>query len=283
VIGKTALFVPASSPKMLNAALAFPADSLIFDLEDAVSVGEKDAARDLLKEYLSFVPFKKQKLIIRINALDSEFWQDDFELAAASRADNIMIPKARVSHINTLSDLLDKRNSPIGLIPIIEMAISVEEVSEIIKASNRVCGVMFGAEDYTSDLGTRRTKEGVEVLFARSRVVNAAHAYGIEALDTPFVDFSDEEGLKKDTEFGKLLGYTGKTAIHPSQVDVINMIYAPTKEEIDYAQRIISQTREAEKLGKGAFSMEGKMVDAPIIKRAQTLLRRAGIEVMAND
>ncbi|MGI6575196.1 MAG: HpcH/HpaI aldolase/citrate lyase family protein [bacterium] len=278
MIGKSALFVPASSPAMLNASRSFNADSLIFDWEDAVDASEKDAARELLIGALKHIPFAGKNLIVRINALTTEYWQDDLIAIDQMEIDTILVPKARPHEIEQLSAWLDERRRDIGLMAIIESALAVEEVKEIILASRRMVGILFGAEDYTADMGIERTKEGSEILYARAKLANAAHAYGIEALDTPFTSIDDLDGLREDTLVGKKLGYTGKAAISPKHVELINKIFLPAEEEIQYALRVMNSVAKAKREGKGAYTLDGKMIDLPIIIRAQKVLERAGLK-----
>jgi citrate lyase subunit beta/citryl-CoA lyase len=284
MLGKSALFVPASSPAMLNAARSFASDALIFDLEDAVDPQEKDAARELLIGALNQITFPDKNIIIRINAQDSLYWQEDLRAILQMKIDTIMVPKARPRDIQNLSTWLDKHKRPeVALMAIIETALAVEEVVQIIRASDKMAGILFGAEDYTADLGIERTKEGDEILYARARLANAAHAYGVEALDTPYTTIDDLEGLREDTLVGKKLGYTGKAAINPRHVDVINEIYLPTEEEIQYARRVMASVARAKREGKGAYTLDGKMVDLPIINRARKVLEQAGLKEDVTD
>lgn len=250
MIGKSALFMPSSSPSMLNAACACNADSLIFDLEDSVAADEKDAARDLLKEALNHLYIIGKNIIVRINALSTDYWKKDIEAVVDTKINTILIPKARPDDIKNISDLLNSHNTNINLMALIESAVSVEEITDIIKASKRVIDILFGAEDYTSDLGIERSQEGSEIFYARARLANAAHAYGIEALDTPFTILDDFEGLKEDTLKGKKLGYTGKASINPRHIDLINKIYTPSEKEVEYALRVINSVERAQKKAK---------------------------------
>ncbi|MDI6600570.1 MAG: CoA ester lyase [Thermoanaerobacteraceae bacterium] len=281
MLGRVALFVPASSPAMINSSAAFDADAIIFDLEDAVAISEKDAARELLREALDFLSFKGKNIIIRINSLTTAYWEKDIDYVLKTSADAVMVPKARPSDIKTISSMMDSMDSTMGIVPLIETAASVEEITNIIGASPRVKGILFGAEDYTADMGIERTKEGSEVLYARARLANAIHAFGIEGLDTPFTDTEDIEGLRKDTLQGKSLGYTGKAAINPRQVETIKQLYTPGQDDINYAIKVMKAVRQAG--GKGAFSIDGKMIDAPIIARARITLERARIGVNTID
>lgn len=277
MLGVVSLFVPAFSPAMINASLAFDCDSLIFDLEDSVALSEKDSARELLREALLNLDFFGKSVIVRINSLDSDLWYKDLEYVVDTPAWGAMVPKASPQGIKAVSDVLDRFESKLFIVPIIETALGVELVIDIIRASSRVKGLLFGAEDYALDMGIRRTKEGEEILFARSRIANAIHAFGMEGLDTPFTDINDMEGLRLDTLKGKSLGYTGKAAINPRQIEVIKKVYLPSEEEVEFALRVLRALKRGE--GRGVFIVDGRMVDAPIIARAKLTLRRAGLEV----
>jgi citrate lyase subunit beta/citryl-CoA lyase len=284
MIGKAALFVPAASPGMLNSSLSLDADSLMFDLEDAVSLSEKDSARELLKQALEFFDFGEKNIIVRINSMNSPYWEMDIKELPLSKINHIMVPKANPDDIKTLSRLLDEKHTDILLIPLIETAMAVEKIKDIIKSSDRVTAILFGAEDYTADMGIKRTKQGDEILYARGRIANAAHAYGIQAMDTPFTDVNDVDGLRQDAQKARSLGYTAKAAINPRQITTIKQVFAPTQEEIEYAKRVLEAVKKAEQEGKGVFAIDGKMIDAPIIKRAYQTLNDAGVcEVTEHD
>lgn len=274
---RTMLFMPGNNPAMIQDAAILGADSIILDLEDAVSLTEKDSARILVKEAIKTVDYSEVEVVVRINPLTTEFADEDIEVIARVKPDALMIPKATEEDLEEIDKRLKKieveeefESSSIKLIPIVETAYGVENVYNIIKASSRVVAVLLGAEDLTSDLGIKRTKEGNEILFARNRVAIACKALKVDAIDTPFTDTNDFEGLRKDVNLAKSLGMTGKASINPRQIDTIHSIYAPTEEEIIYAQRVLEAMKEAEDEGKGVFSLDGKMVDAPIINRAKT-------------
>jgi citrate lyase subunit beta / citryl-CoA lyase len=273
MIGRTALFIPASSPGMLSAAVTVEADSLIFDLEDAVSIGEKDAARDLLARALPLFK-RKSGILVRINPLFTPYGREDIDMVLAMKINSIVLPKATPGDVAELALLLGDQRPDITIIPLIETARSVEEISDIIRSSPRVIAIIFGAEDYSLSLGVQRTKENNEIFYARTRLANAASAFGIEALDTPFTDVDDPEGLKIDAQQAKALGYTGKAAINPRQIEVLNAVFAPKKAEIDQAVRIINAMEKALQQGKGVFQLDGKMIDAPIVERAKKLIEQ---------
>ena len=277
---RSLLFIPGNNPSMLRNADIFQSDAVIFDLEDAVSISEKDNARKLVKNFLETTNNYPNEVIIRINGFDTPYYQADLEEIVSEKIDAIMIPKARVSEINELSEILknleDERNisKRIKIIPIIELAISLLEVEEIAKLE-RVNGILLGGEDFTSDLEVERTLAGNEILYARSKIVIACKAYQIDAIDTPFTDVNRNDLLREDALFSKGLGMNAKTAIHPNQIEVINEVYSPSKEQINWATKVLIAAEEASERQRGVFSLDGKMIDKPIISRAQKIIDKA--------
>jgi len=272
---RTLLFIPGNNPGMLQSSDILGADGIIIDLEDAVALTEKDAARILVREYL--LTFKPEgNYFIRINPLDSPYFYDDLEAIKDLDITGLVLPKASVESMAALEDYLDKNDLDFEVIALIENAMGLETALDIVRASKRIVGLFLGAEDLTLDLGAKRTKESKEIEYARSKIIAAAKAAGIQALDTPFTDTDDLEGLKIDTRNAKDLGMTGKTVISPRHVDIINQVFTPTQEEIDYALRVVEGVKGAKEKGLGAFSLEGKMIDAPIIKRALNVLKTSG-------
>jgi citrate lyase subunit beta/citryl-CoA lyase len=276
---RTMLFMPGNNPGMLQNAGILGADSIILDLEDAVSLTEKDSARILVREAIKNVDYSDVEVTVRINPLTTEFAHEDIDVIARVKPDALMVPKATEEELMEVHSILDKieeeegfEKGSIKLIPLVESAYGVENVYNIIKASNRVAAILLGGEDLTSDLGIKRTKEGDEIFYARNKVAVACRAMKVDSIDTPFTDTNDYEGLEKDTRKAKSLGMTGKASINPRQIDTIHSVYAPTKEEIRHAERVLNAMEEAEKEGKGVFSLDGKMVDAPIINRAKTTI-----------
>lgn len=271
---RSLLFIPGNNPGMLQSCDIFESDAVIFDLEDAVSGTEKDSARFLVSNYLkTYSP--NIEVVVRINGFDTPFYQDDLNvLLALDNVNTIMLPKARVSDLVTLQGLIKESKKNIKIIPIIEQAISLIEVEEIARFE-LVDGILLGAEDYTKDLEVVRTKEGNEIFYARNRIITACKAYKIDAIDTPFTDTNDNDGLVKDTLFAKSIGMNAKSAIHPNQVETINKLFTPTQKEIDYANRVLIARDEAFKKGLGVFSLDGKMVDKPVIERAEKVIEKA--------
>lgn len=279
---RTMLFMPGNNPGMLQNAGILGADSIILDLEDAVSLTEKDSARILTREAIKSIDYVNVEIVVRINPFDTEFSKEDIDVIARVKPHALMVPKATEEELVAIGEILTTieaeegfEKESIKLIPIIETAYGVENVYNIIKSSDRIVGVLLGGEDLTSDLGIKRTKEGEEIFYARNRVAVACRAMKVDSIDTPFTDTNDFVGLEKDTKKAKSLGLTGKSAINPRQIDIIHNVYAPSEEEIRYAKRVLEAMEEAESEGKGVFSLDGKMVDAPVINRAKNTVELA--------
>lgn len=280
---RTMLFLPANNPNMLCNGALLGADSLIFDLEDAVSPNQKDAARELLKNALTSLNFGKCELIVRINGLDTPYWEADLETILPLGDLTIMPPKVcDAAYIQTLDAKLTEVESRFGIpagktkiIALLETAMGIENAYSISLASPRMTALFLGAEDLTADLRCVRTKESAEILYARGRVVCAARAANIEAYDTPFTDVQDLEGLEKDAAFAKGLGFTGKACISPAHVSTVNSVFSPSAKEVAYAKDVFAAIAEAKRQGKGAISLRGKMIDAPIVLRARLVLEVA--------
>jgi citrate lyase subunit beta / citryl-CoA lyase len=262
-------------------------------LEDAVSLTEKDSARILVREAIKNIDYSGVEVIVRINPLSTKYGRIDLETIATAKPDVIMIPKADEFEVKTADEtliLIEKQmglsEGCIKLMPLIETAYCLENISSIIKSSNRVIGVLLGAEDLTLDMRIKRTKEGEEIFYARSKVAAVCRALKVDAIDTPFTDTDDYEGLEKDTLKAKSLGMTGKAAINPRQVETINNVFAPDEEDIKKALRIIKAMEIANKEGKGVFSLDGKMVDQPIISTAINtvgLAKRLGLLITQKE
>lgn len=272
---RTLLFMPANNPGMLQSSDILGADGLIIDLEDAVSLSEKDAARILLSEYLNTFQTATD-IFIRINPMDTPYFHSDLEAIKDLKIKGIVLAKASLESIKALDEFLTKNNLAFKIIALIETALGLESSMEILSSSKRIIGVLLGAEDLTLDLGAKRTKESEEIRYARSKIIAVSKALGIQAIDTPWTDTDDYEGLRLDTINAKNLGMTGKALISPRHVDIINSIFTPTKDEVAYALRVVEGLKAANEKGLGAFSLDGKMIDGPIIKRALNLLKTSG-------
>lgn len=281
---RTMLFMPGNNPGMLLNAPILGADSVILDLEDAVSLTEKDSARILVREAIKNLDYSNVELTVRVNPLDTEFGPKDIDTITRVKPDTLMVPKADPKEIKLADEMISKiekeegfEEGSIKIIPLIETAYGLENIYDVIKSSERIVAVLLGGEDLTSDLGIKRTKEGEEIFYARNRVATACRASRIDAVDTPFTDTNDYEGLRKDTSKAKSIGMTGKAAINPRQIDTIHSVFAPAEDEIKHAKRVLDAMEEAKKEGKGVFSLDGKMVDAPVLNRARNTVELAKI------
>lgn len=284
---RTMLFVPGNNPGMLQNAGVFGADSVILDLEDAVSPAEKDAARLLVANALRHVDYGASERVVRINPLDS-FAKADIEAIVPCMPDVLLIPKVQAPNdVREIAELVEKAEAGSGmqvkLIALLETPSGIAEAYQIGKSHPRLVGLALGAEDYTAALGAKRTPEGTEIYMARSMVVNAAAAAGIHSLDTPFTDANDEAGLLRDTAFAKQIGFKGKLAINPRQIESIHSIFNPTTQDILWAERVLAAIKRAEAEGSGVASLDGKMVDAPIVNRAEQVLYLAELLGLAEE
>ncbi|QDR79776.1 HpcH/HpaI aldolase/citrate lyase family protein [Sporomusa termitida] len=276
---RTMLFMPGNNPGMLQNGGVFGADAIILDLEDAVAPQEKDAARLLVAEALRTIDYRASEKVVRINPLDT-FARQDIKAIVPCGLDAIIVPKVESPEdIRQAARLVAAAETPgqapVKLIALLETPCGIAEAYPIARADKRVAGLAFGAEDYTAALGAKRTKEGTEIFSARTIVVNSAAAAGIQSIDTPFTDVNDRDGLLADTALAKQLGFKGKLAINPRQIDDIHRVFDPTAQEIDWARRVIKAIRKAEAEGAGVASLDGKMVDAPIVARAERTLHLA--------
>lgn len=272
---RTMLFMPGNNPAMLINADVLGADSVILDLEDAVSVDEKDSARILVREALKFLTYKGVETVVRINPLDTSFGLKDIEELKNLNIDTILLPKADEDEVKLADKLL--RGTDKKIIPLIETSLGLERIYETLTASSKVNGVLLGAEDLTSDMEIKRTKEGREIYYARCRVVAAAKALKISAIDTPFTDTDDYEGLRRDTTNAKEIGMTGKAVINPRGIEIVHSVFSPSTDEIEKAKRIMAEYEKARERGLGVFSLDGKMVDAPVLNRAKNTIETAKI------
>ena len=280
---RSRLYLPGNEPKFfLNAGLHKP-DGIILDLEDSVAHSEKEAARLIVRNALRSVDFYGSERMARINQLPMGL--EDLKFIVPNNVHVILIPKCESARqvvdveeeVGRLKEIHKIKNE-IYFMPIIESGLGIIKAYEIAAASKNNCALTIGLEDYTADIGTQRTLEGRESFFARSMIVNAAKAAGIQAIDTVFSDVSDMEGLKQSVLEAKSLGFEGKGCIHPRQVQVVHEGFAPTKDEIDKAMKIVAAFREAEKQGLGVVSLGSKMIDAPVVKRAKKTLFLSGLK-----
>jgi citrate lyase subunit beta/citryl-CoA lyase len=283
---RSRLYLPGDQPKLqLNAGLHRP-DGVILDLEDSVHANEKDAARLVVRNALRCVDFGNAERMVRINQLPRGL--EDLDAIIPERPDMVLIPKTetanQVAEVDarireTLGEPAD-RDPPIWIMPIVETALGVENAFQIAAASPAVVALTIGLEDYTADLGVQKTLEGDESLYARGRLVNAARAAGVQAIDSVFGDVGDEDGLRAWAGRSRGLGFEGMGCIHPRQIRPIHEAFAPSATEIEKALRVVAAFEDAEARGLGVVSLGTRMVDPPVVLRAQRLVhvaRQAGL------
>ena len=280
---RSMLFLPGNNPNMLINGNCLGSDAVIFDLEDAVSPAEKDAARILVRNTMRYMDFRGCEIIVRINSVDTAYWQKDLDMILPLKPALILLPKSGTAedvltvdaYMTALEEKLGMECNTVGLMPLIETAAGVENSYAIASSTKRVQALFLGAEDLTADLQCKRTKEGREIEYARTRLVVAARAAGVQVYDTPFTDVNDDEGIVTDAKLAKALGFSGKASISPRHVEVINSVFSPTEKEIDYAYEVMEAIATAKAQGKGAIALHGKMIDAPIVARAQQTIAMA--------
>ncbi len=280
---RSMLFLPGNTPNMLINGSTLGADAIIFDLEDAVSPAEKDAARILVRNTIRYMDLGGCEVIVRINSIDTPYWKQDIDEILPQKPALILLPKTGSAkdvleadaYLTEKEAALGLPRNTVGLMPLIETAMGVENAYAIASASDRVEALFLGAEDLTADLQCKRTKEGREIEYARTRLVVAARAANVAVYDTPFTDVNDDEGIWTDARLAKSLGFTGKSSISPRHVEVINQVFSPTEKEIDYAYEVMDAIALAKEQGKGAIALHGKMIDAPIVARAQQTIAMA--------
>lgn len=270
------LYMPGDDWRKIEKAAGLDVDVICMDLEDGVAPDHKEAARAMVVKALKELDFGQKERLVRINQTDSGFEGEDLEQIIAAGPDGLVLPK--VSDSSELDQVIEaikqSSHNEIRLIAQIESAIGLVNIKEIASAGGTLDALIFGAEDYSADVGAKRTPEAEEVLFARSTVVAYAAANGLQAIDMLWTDFKDAAGLQRLAQQGASLGFDGMQIIHPDQIDTVQKAYSPSTEEISKAERIIEAFERAQSEGKGVFALDGKMVDMPIIKAAQRVLAR---------
>ena len=279
---RSLLYVPGSSQKALQkAATLTEVDSILFDLEDSVAPESKGAARHQTADAIrSSAPREGGKEIaVRVNPPASPFYVDDLLAMVPLRPETLILPKASARDVICMDGLLSslelRHGLPvggIGLIPLVETAEGVMDIVGIIRASGRVSGVALGGEDLTSDLEIKRTDAGEELRWSRNCLAMACRAASVDCIDTPYGNFKDTAGFEVDTAYAKSIGMTGRSLIHPSQIEAANKLFSPTMEEAEYAARVVAAYEEALNNRLGAIALDGKMIDVPIYERAKKLL-----------
>lgn len=290
---RTALFVPGNRPDRVDKAVRSGADAVIIDLEDAVPLNLKAETRPKVRQKV--IEHMDQRIFVRVNALGTEFFHEDIDSVVVEGLDGVIAPKMEsAAQIREVYECLVAAEEKQGIapgkiliIPLIESAAGVERISEIVTEKtvrDRLFTVAFGALDYTLDLGIEMTREGMELLYPRSRIAIACRAAGIEPpLDTPFmIDLRDIEALKEDAARARALGFQGKQCIHPNQIEPCHAVFSPSQEEIQQAQRIVAAFEEAEAKGTAAIQLDGKFIDYPAVERSRRIIRLAALLTQTN-
>ncbi len=267
------------------------ADTVILDLEDSVATNQKNEARQNVVTVLGDVHSDHKECLVRVNSSETEFFAADLEAATSAKTDGIVLPKVntaeQVLNVDHFLSICERDNSrqkgTIRLFALIETALGILNIKEIASSCERLEGLMFGAEDLATDLGATRTSDGWEIFYGRSAVVTAARAFDLEAVDTVYLEISNLSGLEQDALLAKQMGFTGKMAIHPHQVGVLNRVFSPSVYEIAQAERLLKAFHSHTKEGTGVFSLDGRMVDRPQVKAAERLLARAKLSRLLEE
>ena len=277
------LYMPGDDRRKIEKSTTLDVDCICMDMEDGTAVSRKAEARAVISQAMKELNFGVSERCIRINSIGSGFEKDDLASALAAKPDSIVMPKIDtaeqvkwVSEQIESYELSNKLNiGSIRLLIGLETAKGILNLREIAEADKRLEAIIFGAEDYATSVGATRTKEATEVLYARLAVVVACAANDLQAIDMVYIDFKDTEGLRAEAEQGAGLGFSGKQIIHPNQVSVTQEAFTPSNDAIAYAKRVVASFESSQKEGKGAFALDGKMIDMPLLKNAQKVLDRA--------
>ena len=273
---RTMMFIPGNNPGMMQDAFIYAPDAIMLDLEDSVTMAEKDAARLLVYNALKTIDYGNIDMVVRINPLNTPYGKKDIEAVVKAGVHVVRMPKTETAdEVREVEREIERVEQEIGclgrtqIMAAIESALGIVNAYEIAVASKRMMGIALGAEDYCANLKTQRTPGGDELRLARETIVVAARAAGIDALDTVYSNLDDMETFRKEVEFIKTLGFDGKSIINPRQIDIVNEVFAPKEKDINKALTILAAIKEAEKRGSGVIAVNGKMVDRPVVIRAQ--------------
>ena len=277
------LYMPGDDRRKIEKATTLGVDCICMDMEDGTAINRKAEARAVITQAMKELDFGDSERCIRINSIGSGFEKDDLASALAARPDSIVVPKIEtpeqvkwVSEQIESYELSNKLNiGSIRLLVGVETAKGILNLKEIAEADKRLEAIIFGGEDYAASIGAVRTKSATELLYARQATVAACAANDLQAIDIVFIDFKDTEGLCVEAQEGAGFGFSGKQVIHPNQVPVAQEAFTPSEDAIAYAKRVIESFESSQKEGKGAFALDGKMIDMPLLKNAQKVLDRA--------
>jgi citrate lyase beta subunit len=277
------LYMPGDDRRKIEKSATLGVDCICMDMEDGVAFTRKTEAREVIAQAMKELDFGRSERCIRINSIGSGFESYDLVAALSAEPDTIVVPKIEsAEQVKWVSDRIEtyelsssKNIGSVRLMVGVETAKGILNLSTIAEADKRLEAIIFGAEDYAASIGARRTMEAVEVLYARQAVVTACAANELQAIDMVFIDFRDEAGLRAEAEQGAGFGFSGKQIIHPNQVAAVQDAFTPSAEEIEYARRIVESFDSSQREGKGAYALDGKMIDMPLLKNAQKVLDRA--------
>lgn len=276
---RSMLFIPGANAAMLSTSLVYGADAVMFDLEDAVSLREKDTARLLVYQALQHPLYQDIETVVRINPLNTPFGLADLEAVVRAGVDMVRLPKTDSkediheleAHVERIERECGREVGSTKLMAAIESALGVVNAVEIARASPRLAAIALAAFDYVMDMGTSRG-DGTELFYARCAVLHAARVAGIAAYDVVWSDINNEEGFLAEANLAKNLGFNGKSLVNPRQIELLHQVYAPTRKEVDHALEVIAAAEEAESRGLGVVSLNGKMIDGPIIDHARKVV-----------
>lgn len=288
---RSMLYIPGNNPAMLQQGGVYGADSVLLDLEDAVALNQKDAARTLVRNILQTINFYNCEVTVRVNHIDTPFGMADLEGIVPLQPDAIRFPKTEsiedlkilIGKIEEIENAHQLPHDKMKIHAMIETAQGVRNVYEIAGYSSRVDAITIGGQDLTADMNIVKTKDNAGIDYARKQIIMAAKANRIDAIDTVFADVEDDEGLREETLYAKKIGFTGKAVINPRQIDIVNEVFMPTEEEIRKALKIYRGWVNAKKEGLGVFAIDGKMVDAPVMARAKYILDMAEIDLSSYE
>ena len=273
---RTMMFVPGNNPGMMQDAFIYGPDSIMLDLEDSVTLAEKDTARLLVYNALRTVDYGNIEMVVRINPLSTPYGHKDVEAVVKAGVDVVRMPKTETAdEVREVEAAIEKVETELGcvgrtkIMAAIESALGVVNAYAIATASKRMMGIALGAEDYCANLKTQRTPEGTELLLARQTIVVAARAAGIDCIDTVFSNLNDMDAFRREVETIKKLGFDGKSIINPRQIEIVNEVFTPSQKDIDKAAAIVGALHEAARRGSGVIALNGKMIDKPVVIRAQ--------------
>jgi citrate lyase beta subunit len=277
------LYMPGDDRRKIEKSITLSVDSICMDMEDGVAIARKIDARAIIAQAMKELDFGRSECCIRINSIGSGLEAYDLVAALATNPDTIVVPKIEsADQVRWVSDHIEsyelssgRQLGSVSLLVGVETAKGIVNLRKIAEADRRLEAIIFGAEDYAASIGARRTKEAIEVLYARQAVVTACMANDLQAIDMVYIDFRDQAGLRLEAEQGAGWGFSGKQVIHPNQVPVVQEAFTPSTEEIDYAKRVVETFDASQREGRGAYALDGKMIDMPLLKNARKVLDRA--------